>query len=108
MAVVVSRNPGLQAERTVLAWKRTALAMLGNALLVLRVGMQGNPWLVVGALVLIGAAVSLIFIGMRRSALLIRQNHSCSSAALFLMTTALTAVAACFGLVSLILFEPHS
>lgn len=82
--------------------------MLGNGLLLLRVGMQGSPLLVAGALVLIGGAVSLILIGMRRSALLIRQDHSYSSAGLFLMTSVLTALAVCFGLVSLILSELHS
>jgi uncharacterized membrane protein YidH (DUF202 family) len=59
------RDPGLQPERTALAWRRTALAMTVNALLVARTGIasQARPLMLAGgllagfALLLTGASV---------------------------------------------------
>jgi uncharacterized membrane protein YidH (DUF202 family) len=36
------RDPGLQSQRTALAWSRTALAMVVNSLLVLRLGTSAT------------------------------------------------------------------
>ena len=36
------RDPGLQVQRTALAWVRTGLAVLVNALVALRAGQQGG------------------------------------------------------------------
>ncbi len=36
------RDPGLQPQRTALAWSRTALAMIVNSLLVLRLGVNAG------------------------------------------------------------------
>jgi uncharacterized membrane protein YidH (DUF202 family) len=36
-----TQDPGLQSQRTALAWGRTGLAMFANALLVLRLGVNG-------------------------------------------------------------------
>ena len=50
-------DPGLQRERTAMAWSRTGLAVLVNALIVLRAGAQANqlPLLGLGFLLLAAA-----------------------------------------------------
>lgn len=50
------RDPGLQGERTSLAWMRTALAALVNALLVLRTGIVDE----LPAMVLAGTALIVL------------------------------------------------
>jgi uncharacterized membrane protein YidH (DUF202 family) len=61
------RDPGLQPERTALAWNRTGLALLLNALLALRLGLADGPPLMLalgGALV--AGALATMAIGRRR------------------------------------------
>ncbi|MFB9310714.1 uncharacterized membrane protein YidH (DUF202 family) [Agromyces hippuratus] len=62
-SVPATGDPGLQPERTALAWSRTALALAVNALLSMRAGfVTGQPVLVaVGALLFAasGAAVAI-------------------------------------------------
>lgn len=52
-------DPGLQAERTVLAWSRTAFAFLVNAMLWLRAGLADHD----SALLLLGAALMALAAG---------------------------------------------
>lgn len=53
------RDPGLQPERTALAWSRTALAMLVNALILLRAGIVGGQAVLAGIGLLLLAAAGL-------------------------------------------------
>ena len=72
----MTRDPGLQPERTALAWTRTSVAMGMNALLVVRMGAQSEDRSVM-ALGLVLAVVALTLFGaghyrhrrLRRSAM---------------------------------------
>ena len=81
-------DSGLQAERTALAWSRTAVAMVVNALLVLRAGLQSDQ----GTLMAMGALLVILAAGLfgasawRRRALQDRQPAA-PPALLMLVTT---------------------
>ncbi|MFL6719808.1 MAG: DUF202 domain-containing protein [Burkholderiaceae bacterium] len=60
-------DPGLQAERTVLAWSRTAFALLVNAILWLRTGMADDDRaLLLFGVALLALAAGFHFCGKRR------------------------------------------
>lgn len=61
------RDPGLQPERTVLAWNRTAAAMAANGVILLRIGFEPDARILLlpGGL-MTGFALLLFAAGHRR------------------------------------------
>ena len=96
------RDPGLQPERTALAWRRTSLAMAANAFLVVRSAMQTRK----STLLLLGialgvAALALLAVGFHRRRQLSRSGAA-PSARLIAFTPASTVFAACAGVLALL------
>lgn len=64
---MTARDPGLQPERTLLAWSRTALVLGADALLIARTGwVRGRPELTALGGVLAVAALAAYGHGLRR------------------------------------------
>ncbi|MFI1580462.1 DUF202 domain-containing protein [Embleya sp. NPDC020630] len=91
-------DPGLQPERTRMAWSRTALAFVANGALLVRAGhVPGSWWFMVPGFVVMAAGFGVYVVGLLRH----RQvDHAVrgGSAAVgdrAIRATLLTAVAAC-------------
>ena len=56
----MNRDPGLQPERTALAWKRTSLLMAANAVLIVRAGVHAQH----GILLTLGIVAGLTAAGL--------------------------------------------
>ncbi|MCD2342928.1 DUF202 domain-containing protein [Ideonella azotifigens] len=67
------RDPGLQPERTSLAWRRTALALSVNALLILRTAwLDHRALLVVTGMVTLALALIALMLSQTRGRRLLR------------------------------------
>lgn len=98
------RDAGLQAERTALAWTRTALALFVNALLALRAGWSHDHVVVtaLGAALLVAAAAAAACGAWRRRCLLSRHPSIAAPSIVIAATTIATFVACGVALASVL------
>jgi uncharacterized membrane protein YidH (DUF202 family) len=98
------RDPGLQGERTALAWGRTALAVFVNALLVVRAGVvESAPILTVCGLALVAVAVLVAGFGHLRSRELIRHHETRDARRRILTVFAVALIATALSVASIAL-----
>lgn len=92
------RDPGLQAERTALAWNRTGLTLLVNAVLALRLGLAAGQslMLALGGTLLCGAG-AVMWIGRQRRRSLLGDTRIGGPPLWMVRFTLLAAVAAAFA-----------
>lgn len=97
-------DPGLQAERTALAWNRTGLAMLANALLALRSGWASReaPITVLAFTLLVATAAAIFYGARRRRHLLNSQGRTAPSVIAIATAAVVTLVACATGIASIV------
>ena len=99
------RQDGSQVDRTILAWDRTALALVGNGVLLLvrDLGPAGGPALVAAAAALV-AALAVAVLGRRRARSLRHGGATTPAATLPLYTAgaAVLAIGVCVSVVLLL------
>jgi uncharacterized membrane protein YidH (DUF202 family) len=89
-------DPGLQAERTALAWSRTAFAFLVNALLWLRAGLaDDDSMLLLFGVVLLALAAGFHACGRRRGKALTTGSRPVAADSALMRALALGAALAC-------------
>jgi hypothetical protein len=89
-------DPGLQPQRTELAWRRTGVAVAVNALLILRAGVsEGDRAALAFGLGVAAFALGFIVLGLRRRTQLARADAGAPPAGM--MRFAAIGVCACAG-----------
>ena len=98
-------DPGLQPQRTALAWTRTGLSVLVNAVVVLRSGVQADqPFILgLGFVLLIAAAFAVGCGGWRARRLATDVAHSAPPWMLVISTVGVAWIACIAGLASIVL-----
>lgn len=98
------QDPGLQTQRTALAWHRTGLAVLVNALVILHSGVSAGHALLtlLGGLLLVAAAGVAAFGAWRSRALTHGPTYATTPARVVLAAAGVTSLAAAAGVLAVI------
>ena len=101
---MIGRDPGLQPERTSLAWARTAMAIVVNAALVLRAGLIGDlQALAITGVLLLGCAATIAAYARHRTSELSAAVHGVASPWFMLIVSAASVLAALCGAIGVVL-----
>lgn len=99
-----TRDAGLQPERTSLAWNRTGLAIVVNALLVLRAGWSSGRFalMAVGVVLLVAAGSTVVYGAWRQRHLATGLGMTAPPALAVAAAAAVTLLACASGLASML------